>query len=59
MKLDKVAMVEKMLCGMKIPSRRKNIKNNENIRWLLRNLPIQNSKHPNFEMAMKTLEEAL
>ena len=49
-----------VLGGMDIPSSRHDIDKPENVRWLLRNLAINNSNHPEFPavlVALKTLEK--
>lgn len=40
---------------MDIPAMRRDIQDVNNIRWLLRNLPIQNREHPLFKETMKSL----
>lgn len=47
--------IEKMLETMDVPNFRRNLKKEENIRWLLRNLHIRNGKHPYFQMTIEAL----
>ena len=41
---------------MNITKIRRDTTNPENVRWLLRNLGIQNQDHPRFEMAIAILK---
>ena len=41
---------------MNIPEIRRDTTKSENVRWLLRNLGIQNQDHPRFEMAIAILK---
>jgi hypothetical protein len=41
---------------MNIPEIRRDTTKPENVRWLLRNLGIQNQDHPRFEMAIAILK---
>ena len=41
---------------MDIPSKRRNLNNPENVRWLVRNLFIQNGNHSQFEEIMNKLK---
>ena len=41
---------------MDVPLTRKDTSKNENVRWLLRNLAIRNSNHPDFKTIIKTLQ---
>jgi hypothetical protein len=41
---------------MDVPLIRKDTSKNENVRWLLRNLAIRNSNHPDFKTIIKTLQ---
>ena len=40
---------------MDIPLMRRDTTKPENVRWLLRNLPIQNKNHPAFDFVVKNL----
>lgn len=51
--------IEKMLETMDVPRFRRNLKKEENIQWLLRNLALRNSNHPYFEMTIEALKEKL
>ena len=42
---------------MTIPEIRRDTTKPENVRWLLRNLGIQNQDHPNFEMVVLILKK--
>ena len=42
---------------MTIPEIRRDTTKPENVRWLLRNLAIQNQDHPNFEMVVLILKK--
>jgi hypothetical protein len=44
-----------MLAGMDIPAGRRDTDNPDNVRWLLRNLPINNADNPLVLAAMVTL----
>jgi len=46
-----------ILHSMDVPNKRKNISDASNISWLLRNLPIRNSCHPQFKEAIEMLKE--
>jgi hypothetical protein len=41
---------------MEIPNRRRDTTKPENVRWLLRNLGIQNQDHPRFEIVCTVLK---
>ncbi len=42
---------------MDVPLSRRDTSNPSNVRWLLRNLFIRNSNHPEFELVQKVLKE--
>jgi len=44
---------------MEIPESRKDTTVPHNVRWLLRNLFIRNSNHPEFEKVVKELKKCL
>ena len=50
---DKETNMDKALEQMEIPSARKDISKESNVRWLLRNLAIQNKSNPMFETTQK------
>jgi len=41
---------------MKVPLNRRNTNKPENVRWLVRNLPVQNSEHPSFDEVWRVLK---
>jgi hypothetical protein len=41
---------------MEIPNRRRDTTKPENVRWLLRNLGVQNQDHPRFEIVCTVLK---
>ena len=41
---------------MKVPLSRRNTNKPENVRWLVRNLPVQNSEHPSFDEVWRVLK---
>ena len=41
---------------MKVPLSRRNTNKPENVRWLVRNLPAQNSEHPSFDEVWRVLK---
>lgn len=41
---------------MDLPSHRKTIKHNDDLRWLKNNLAVRNSKHKNYEKVLQLLE---
>lgn len=45
-----------ILSTMEIPAMRRNIENDANVRWLIRNLAIQNQQHPHFQEALNLLK---
>lgn len=44
---------------MDIPAFRRNINNDVNVRWLLRNIHINNGNHPNLEEALTLIKAEL
>ena len=46
-----------ILHSMDVPNKRKNISEASNISWLLRNIAIRNSSHPQFEEAIEMLKK--
>jgi hypothetical protein len=44
---------------MDVPAMRRIISRLENVRWLVRNLPIKNREHPQFEETMAVLQGIL
>lgn len=47
----------KLLGSMDIPQMRRDINTWENVRWMLRNLPINNADNPNLKEVMRLLDE--
>ena len=41
---------------MEVPLNRRDTSKPENVRWLVRNLPIRNSKHPRFDDVWRVLK---
>jgi hypothetical protein len=41
---------------MDVPLSRRDTSKPENVRWLVRNLPIRNSKHPSFDDVWRVLK---
>jgi hypothetical protein len=56
---EKIENIKKLLKPMALPERRKDVKNRDNIRWLLRNLGVRNKEHPNFEPVVALLKEVV
>lgn len=54
--MDKQTLIN-LLEPMDIPKTRRDINKLENVLWLLRNLGINNGKHPNFGHAYSLLKE--
>jgi hypothetical protein len=53
--LYKLAEVEKLIAKMDLPAYRKEVKHNDDARWLKNNLHVKNSKHKNYEKVMLIL----
>ena len=54
--LQQLSEVEKLVSKMDLPSHRKTIKHNDDLRWLKNNLAVRNSKHKNYEKVIQLLE---
>jgi hypothetical protein len=54
--LSQLSEVEKLVSKMDLPSHRKTIKHNDDLRWLKNNLAVKNSKHKNYEKVIQLLE---
>ena len=54
--LSQLSEVEKLVSKMDLPSHRKTIKHNDDLRWLKNNLAVRNSKHKNYEKVIQLLE---
>jgi|TARA_R100001244_G_scaffold49349_1_gene43656 hypothetical protein len=44
---------------MDIPASRRDLSDEKNVRWLLRNLPIKNKNHPKFKNVINELTKIL
>lgn len=55
--LKKLAEIEKLISKMDLPNYRKQVKHNDDARWLKNNLQARNNKHKNYSEVMKLLEE--
>jgi len=44
---------------MTVPTRRRDTSKPENVRWLLRNLAVRNSKHPRFDDVFEALKSQI
>lgn len=42
---------------MDVPAMRRDVSNRSNVAWLLRNLGVCNSEHPQFESVIETLKK--
>lgn len=51
--------LDEILSTMDIPSLRKNTDNDNNLRWLLRNIRINNSNHPDIDEAVALIKKEL
>ena len=49
----KLAALKTLLEQMDIPARRKEVENITNVRWLARNLAVNNKEHPMFETTQR------
>jgi hypothetical protein len=53
--LQKLTEIEKLITKMDLPTHRKSVKHNDDVRWLKNNLGVRNSKHKNYSKAMELL----
>jgi hypothetical protein len=53
--LQKLAEIEKLIAKMDLPAYRKEVKHNDDARWLKNNLHVRNSKHKNYAKAIELL----
>ena len=44
---------------MDVPVMRRDLNKKENVRWLIRNLPIRNSKHPQIKLVLTELSKLI
>lgn len=56
---SKLHILEELVDLMHLPPRRKNIRNNNDLRWLARNIGVYNQEHPNYPAAISLLKELL
>jgi hypothetical protein len=54
--LQQLGEVQKLISKMDLPNYRKEVKHNDDLRWLKNNLAVRNSKHKNYEKVMQILE---
>ena len=57
--LRKLAEIEKLIAKMDLPDYRKDVKHNDDARWLKKNLAARNAKHKNYEKVMELLESVV
>ena len=55
---QKSQLVE-ILEEMDLPETRKNINDNSNLRWLIRNMSVRNGKHPRCRKAFKLIKSLM
>jgi hypothetical protein len=53
--LTKLAEIQRLISKMDLPNYRKEVKHNDDVRWLKNNLHVRNAKHKNYEQAMALL----
>jgi hypothetical protein len=51
--------IKNTIAGMKVPGHRQEKNTIENVKWLYANLGKFNKEHPNYNKAMKIIEQAL
>jgi len=54
-----MSRLEEILALMDVPEMRRDITHDSNVRWLLRNLPFRNSRHPLFREAIDLLRKEI
>ena len=52
-------IVDFFLAGFDVPKNKRNLRKAANIRWLLRNLGVRNSNHPDFKETTQDLKDLL
>lgn len=57
--LENYKQLEKLIGKMNIPSRRKKVGNNDDVRWLSRNLTTFNSQHKNYTKAIELIHQII
>jgi hypothetical protein len=53
--LEKLAEVQKLIAKMDLPTYRKEVKHNDDARWLKNNLKVKNSTHKNYARVIELL----
>ena len=53
--LQRLSEIEKLIAKMDLPNYRKEVKHNDDVRWLKNNLQVKNTKHKNYEKVMELL----
>jgi hypothetical protein len=54
-----IQQIEKELKQMSLPVHRKTIRGGDSLRWLARNLGINNREHPKFERVMELIKQVI
>ena len=54
--LDKLTEIAKLISKMDLPNYRKEVKHNDDARWLKKNLQVKNKGHKNYPRVMEILE---
>jgi hypothetical protein len=57
--LAKLEEIQKLIKKMDLPTYRKSVKHNDDVRWLKNNLASRNSKHTYFEKAMEIINQTV
>ena len=53
--LEKLAEVQKLIAKMDLPMYRKEVKHNDDARWLKNNLRVKNAAHKNYDKVIEIL----
>lgn len=54
-----IQQIERELKQMSLPIHRKSIRGGDSLRWLVRNLGINNHEHPKFEHVMNLIKQVV
>jgi hypothetical protein len=54
-----IQQIEKELKQMSLPIHRKTIRGGDSLRWLARNLGINNREHPRFDHVMELIKKVI
>lgn len=54
--LAKLAEIARLISKMDLPNYRKEVKHNDDARWLKNNLRVKNNNHKNYPKVMEILE---